>query len=113
MYYTNRYGVTEIPRQGLIFGALDTAKSFSLTGYNGLIHELDVQIPDFTNAVTATVTLTRSNGVDVYTSEALAKNADHVIMMDRAIVGTEALTVTLSGAPGGEGGQIDVTPILV
>ncbi len=113
MYYTNRYGVTDSAKSELAFGATDTVKIFSLTGYNGVIHELDRDIPNFTNAVTATVTLTRSNGVESYILAGLAKNTKHVIMMDRAIVGSETIAVTLSGAPGGAGGQIVAVPILV
>jgi hypothetical protein len=95
----------------LSFGATDTTKSFTVDGY-GKIHSIVAVVPDFTNTVTATITLSNANSQTFYTSDALTKNNTHIIQNLRSYVpvyGTNTLTVTLSGVPGGSGGSVAIS----
>lgn len=95
----------------LAFGAAETVKSLAL-GSEGLLKHLYLAVPNFTNGVTATVTLVTADGLVLYTSAALSKNAVYNLesqaqWLDQLLVGgLYVLQVTLSGAPGGSGGTV-------
>lgn len=94
-----------------VFGAADTVKSQDLN-FTGQMKHLHLRVPNFTNAVTATVTLTDADGYTVYTSAAKARNANYNLEADAEWFdqlvsgGTYNLVVTLSGVPGGTGGTV-------
>jgi hypothetical protein len=95
----------------LTFGAADTVKSEALQA-DGQLMQLHVRVPNFTNAVTAAVTLETSAGYVLWSSAtdygALAKNANHNLLLEELLPCEAPLTlkVTLSGAPGGSGGDV-------
>lgn len=92
----------------LSFGAGETEKSISLFG-NCLIHTIKVLIANWTNPVTLTLTVVDPDGDTIYTSDALAPDTFNAItgLKDLiAIWGTCTLVFTLSGAPGGSGGDV-------
>ena len=103
-------------RKGLAFGATDTTKSYTFQ-CNGKVNHVLVEIPNFSNAVTTTVTVADENGVTIMSKSGLAKATNHVIDstddFDRALAGTYTITLTLSGAPGGTGGTVSTTFSLV
>ena len=83
---------------------------------NGWARVIKVDVPNFTNAITATLTITDRNNYPVYTSTALAKNAVAAIgslitAADPGAVPVDyryTLNITLSGAAGGTGGTVKV-----
>jgi len=112
MRYAVRDGTDEAGRQALAFGAADTSKEYTLGAFNGVIHELDVEIPNWTNDVTLTAALIRANGITLSIG-GLVKNAKHALVVSWAVRGGETIRATLSGAPGGTGGTVYFTPIIV
>jgi hypothetical protein len=95
----------------LAFGAADTIKS-QVIAEEGLLKHLYLAVPNFTNSVTAVVTLETANGLVLYTSAAQSKNAVYNLenqnaWLDQLIVGGGyVFKVTLSGVPGGSGGTV-------
>ncbi len=73
--------------------------------FEGLVKNLHVSVPNFTNSVTATVTIEDSSGYVIYNSGALSKNTNNNVMPDIVIADPATLKVTLSGEPGGSGAQ--------
>lgn len=94
------------------FGASDTEKTISNPGFVGLTHMLALEVSNFTNDVTATLSIENTFGVEIYNSGAKARNADYAILAERILAGSEIFRVTLSGAPGGSGGTVRLTPYL-
>jgi hypothetical protein len=98
----------------LAFEAADTAKSQAI-GVAGLLKGLHVRVPNFTNVVTATFTLTNAAGWVLWTSAAKAKNANYNLEVDvewfeQVLMAPFLLVCTLSGAPGGAGGTVNLLP---
>jgi hypothetical protein len=94
----------------LALGAADTQKSIPVY-LTGKLHHLHVRVPNFTNAVTVTVSVADPDGY-VYLSEAgLAKDQNHNIVFSKELLllgEGNTVQVTLSGAPGGAGGTVVV-----
>ena len=98
------------------FDADDLVKT-SAIAYNGIVKHLHLVCPDFTNVVTATVTLVDASGRILWTSAAKAENASYNLELDTAAVWADQLvdstlhwTVTLSGVAGGAGGTVVLVP---
>ena len=106
------YTIKKTASRTLAFGAADTTKSFTLET-NLWLHSAVVTLPNWTNAVTATFSVTNSDSKEIYSAAALAESTDHVLQ-DFAdfgflpLTGTSTVTVTLSGVPGGSGGSATV-----
>lgn len=99
------------PRLSVAFNATETTKTVSLAG-NGVLHSMILELPNFTNVVTTVISITNSDGVEVYASSALARNAVHKITAQSNAVALEgecSALLTLSGAAGGEGGTARLT----
>jgi len=95
-----------------VFDADDLTKTAALS-YEGQLNHLHLRVPNFTNAVTATVTLSDKDGYVLYTSAAKARNANYNLetetewACDQLVPGsTLTVTVTLSGVAGGTGGTV-------
>lgn len=93
-----------------IFDEDDLSKDQSVT-LEGLLKHLHLVVPDFTNSVTATVTLKDASGRVYYTSAAKAKGFSYnldleIEWLEQVLTGTLTMTVTLSGAAGGSGGTV-------
>lgn len=82
---------------------------------NGWIAKMIVVTPDFTNAVTSTITITDPNGIVVYTSSALNENTTTALgdLIGTAKTGEIPIgdhpwkvTCTLSGVAGVGGGTV-------
>jgi hypothetical protein len=100
----------------LVFDEDDLVKT-SAIAYNGPVKHLHLVLPNFTNVVTATVTLVDASGRVLWTSAAKAKNASYNLEVDVATTWADQLvdstmlwTVTLSGAAGGAGGTVVLVP---
>ena len=91
-------------------------KSFTLLpNLNGILPELDIGIPVWTNNPTCIVTLERADGTVAWTGAAVSKGGAityYAQFPDRCIVGGETLKATLNGAPGGSGGSIYISPFV-
>jgi hypothetical protein len=94
----------------LAFGASDTTHNFTLETY-GLVHSLLLNLPNFSNSVTATITITDGAGNIVYTQSGIAVNQEAIFgstEFQAGLAGINTITVTLSGAPGGSGGNVGI-----
>lgn len=80
-----------------------TVGSFTINA-NALTHTIVCFLPNWTNAVTGTLSITNSDSREIYSIAALAKNTVHVLAVVKPLVGTNTITITLSGVPGGAGG---------
>ncbi len=112
--------IKQYDRITLAFGAADTTKSATITGIRGPSGEATIKrtmmavvaIPDWTNAVTLTYSHILDTTAPCYSIAALAKNqvitAPVVILYVRPILDRCVITGTLSGAPGGTGGNVTI-----
>lgn len=112
MWNTKSHGVCAYSPISLVFGAADTIKSQELTDVLGTLQEVDMLVPNWTNAVNATLTVERANGCIAFTGTARAKNASYVELPNRCIGRGDILKITLSGVPGGTGGTLVLHPFL-
>lgn len=97
------------------FGAGDTVKSFTLET-SALLLGLKPNVPNWTNAVTLTIALTEADGATLFSEAGIARNTKaHIVPLYDAINwaipldGIITVTLTLSGAPGGSGGNLITT----
>lgn len=90
-------------RQALVFNDVETVKTFTIYG-NAATSVIVVEMADFTNPVTATITITNPNNNALYTIGALPEAATSVLIVERPIVGLNTFTLTLNGAAGAPGG---------
>jgi len=108
------HGTEMFPKTDLVFGAADTVKSFTLLpNLNGILPELDIIIPVWTNNPTCIVTLERADGTVAWTGAAVSKGGAityYAQFPDRCIFGGEVIKATLNGVPGGSGGTVSITP---
>lgn len=94
------------PQRAMAIGASGTTNSFTLRACT-TVHSLSVKLPNYTNSVTGTLTITDANSYEVYSYDSIAKNATtHIYNLDDVIAldGLYTVLLTLSGAPGGSGG---------
>ena len=102
----------KLAKQILTFSATDTTKSF-IINRSGEIPFIRMLVPNFTNVVTATLTVENGDGDEIWNSGAKAKNATYLMQMSIPIATeTNTVKVTLSGAAGGTGGDVLVTVYL-
>lgn len=107
--------VYESPRVATVFAASGTGgtpASYSVQ-CNGLMRQCLVEIPNFTNAVTTTLTIKNRFGITIMTKSGMAKDTNHSLDatddFDKAMVGDCTFTLALSGDAGGSGGTIYIT----
>jgi len=101
-------------RKDLEFGAADTAKSVSVA-LEGVLHQAFMRVPNFTNVVTATLTIQDEDGFELFNSGAKAKGADYLLAPVPELLllaGKITISVTLSGVPGGDGGTVSAVLFL-
>lgn len=84
-------------------------------GYTGMAKHLHLVVPNFTNDITATVTLIDASARILWTSAAKARNASYNLGIENEwfdqLVDTSLFwKVTLSGAAGGAGGTVTLIP---
>lgn len=91
------------------FGAVatDPTNPNQIARENGIISLITLVVPNFTNNVTATLTIKDEDNVEIYNSGAKARNATYVltglvIPVDHGY----KINVTVSGAAGGAGGSV-------
>lgn len=89
----------------LSFGAAETTQTqtFSLEGE---IRHLHVRCPDFTNGPTVTITINDVDGYAYYSGSAITHNTNDNSTPNVFLAGVGSLTATLSGVPGGAGGDV-------
>ncbi len=112
MWNTKSHGVCVYPPITLSFGAAEIVKSVILTDVLGTLQEVDMLVPNWTNVVNATLTVERANGCVPFTGVARARNASYVELPNRCIGKGDILKITLSGVPGGAGGDLILHPFL-
>jgi len=96
--------VTEPRAMTIASGA--TTNSFTLRA-TATVHSLSVKLPNYTAAVTGTLSITDANSYEVYSKASIAKNGTtHVYNLDDVIAldGVYTVLLTLSGDPTGTGG---------
>ena len=105
-----------LKKQELAFGAVDTVKTMTLENLaRGILAEIDIQIPVWTNNPGCVVTLERSDGTIAWSGASLSKGAGITYTAqfpERIIQGSEVLKATLSLAPGGTGGSVWISPFI-
>ena len=83
--------------------------------YNGLVKNVHLIVPNFTNPVTVTLTLVDISGRIIWTSAAKAMGTSYNLELDtdwvdQLVDSTLIWTVTLSGVAGGTGGTVILVP---
>ena len=104
-YESANSGIQSTGRQAIAFNAYETEKTLTINA-NGLTHTIIVELPDWTNNSTATLSLINSDSKTLYSISALAENATYILLVERPFHGTNTVKITLSGAPGGSGGTV-------
>lgn len=100
-----------LPTQTLAFGATGTTKTFTFS-HRGKLHTAIMKVPTFTNSVTATLSITNSDDIEIYNSTAKNMSLTHVLnelSSKVPLVGDHTVTVTLSGVAGGDGGNVELS----
>jgi len=92
-----------------VFGATGTVKSVQSV-IEGEIKQIHLRVPNFTNAVTLTLSIEDESGYEIFNSGAKAKGANHNLKASDLndsilIASTFTFKATLSGDAGGEGGS--------
>ncbi len=85
-----------------------TVGSFTIHAW-ALTHTIVLVLPDWTNAVTAIISIENSDGNEIYASSSLAESSTHILSTEKPLVGTNTIKITLSGVPGGGGGNTITT----
>lgn len=96
--------------EAIVFTALDETGSFTIKA-NAKVHSLSVKMPDWTNDVTGTLTITNVHSYELYSKSAIAEDhTTHVynLAQEVALDGLHTVKLTLSGVPGGVGGTAHV-----
>lgn len=93
------------------FSATETTLSLLTDRLRGEVLKVVIEVPEFTNDITTTVTV--KNGIEMYVSEPLPDNEEYNITLCRneCILMRhvdECLEVVLSGVAGGTGGEVIV-----
>lgn len=99
-----------IPAQSFVIGAAETSDNFTLEG-NGKIHSYTITLPNYTNAVTGTLSIADADGYEIYSKASIAKNTSTNVYNLGDVIpiyGTVTVTLTLSGVPGGSGGTATI-----
>lgn len=91
----------------LTVGAAETSKEAAFIR-EGELSALFVQVPNFTNAVTVIVSIKDSDGYEFVVSSSLAKAQNHRVAVAWPLPGVQTIVVTVSGVPGGTGGDVVV-----
>lgn len=92
----------------LSFGASDTVKSAKIVN-NGFVKYIHLSVPNFTNAVTITLSIEDEEGTKIWEDSARNRNADYIIgNLNIPSDIKYTLKATLSGVPGGSGGNVTV-----
>lgn len=107
--------VDMVEKQTLVFGAADTSKSITLQTRGKLISWV-MKLPNFTNSVTGTLSVANGNSDTLWADAARADNQSYYYHGAIGgnppilpLVGVTTFTVTLSGVPGGAGGNVELT----
>lgn len=90
------------------FGATGTTSTDQSIPVEGIIRSMTVDVPNFTNAITAAVTLEDSDALVYFDSGNLAKNTLHQVSCGVGLDGSGNLCVDISGVAGGTGGTVTV-----
>ncbi len=98
------------------FGAADLSEVSAIDpklGIKGEVAKLIIKLPNWTNAVTAVVSMNNSDGDEIFADDPRARDDDYAVTLDRnecIILGQtdEEWKITLSGVPGGTGGTATV-----
>jgi len=100
-----------------VFGAADLSKTAAILYYLGIkgeVVKLVATIPNWTNTVTAVITMDNADSKEIFQSSSLAQNEEYDITLipnECVIMGAEGeqWKITLSGVPGGAGGTVTLT----
>jgi len=100
-----------------VFGAAVTSVAAAINpdlGIKGEVAKIVVSLPDWTNTVSAVVTMDNADALEIFESATLAQNEDYDITLianECIIMGAtgEQWVITLSGVPGGAGGTATLT----
>lgn len=98
----------------LEFSKTDTSKTAAIDptlGIAGEVVKIVVILPNWTNTVTARVTMNNADSKEIFLQTALDQNDEYDITLipnECIVMGQdgEEWQVTLSGAPGGDGGKV-------
>jgi hypothetical protein len=90
----------------LTFGATGTTNTAKLYE-NGYVTAYVMTVANFTNVVTATLSIQDDDGDTIYTGSAHAKGATHLVAsLNIPVDRNYTATITLSGDAGGSGGNV-------
>lgn len=98
-----------LPRTAVTIAATGTTFDTTVNFTNARITRYILEIPNYTNTVTTTLSFINVNSVIVYPTAAHVQNANYSIPIDIELVGTYTMRLTLSGAAGAGGGTCYVT----
>lgn len=98
------------------FGAADQSIDAVIDptlGIKGEVIKLVTILPDWTNTVTAVISMNNADGKEIFADDSRAQDEEYDITLDKnecVILGQtgEEFVVTLSGVPGGSGGTVTV-----
>jgi hypothetical protein len=104
-------GISMFPRTAVSIAATGTTFDTTVAKYEGVITRYILEVPNYTNDVTTTLSIIDANSVTIFAGAAHAKNANYSIPVDVEVDGSQTYTLrlTLSGAAGGTGGTAYIT----
>lgn len=96
-------GIT--PLFSLVFGPNDLEKSIFVEYIKGFSEFIILRMPNFTNNIRANFFMFDVDNNQIYSINNLQRNQVYVLQVNRPLYNT-TLKVSLTGAPGGDGGVV-------
>lgn len=98
-----------LPRTAVSVHKVLTTADVSVTHVGARATRYVLELPNYANTVTTTLSIIDANSVTIWTGAAHAQNANYSVPIDVELCGTYTLRLTLSGAAGGVGGTAQLT----
>jgi len=96
-------------KHSFTYDATTTTATAKAVNESGFIRSIAVVMPNFTNSITATLSVKDVDGYEVISKASIAENATTVYLKEEVpIYYDSTMTITLSGAAGGTGGTVYV-----
>jgi len=100
--------IEKVDPQTINIASDKTTGNFTICAW-ALTHTIVVVLPDWSTTRTATLSIENDDGNEIYSVGSLTDNSTHVIAVEKPLVGTNTVIITLTGVPGTGGGDVEVT----
>lgn len=104
--------ISKTARTAIVVAATGTTFDWTSLTLTAVATRYILELPNYTNTITTTLSIIDANTVTVYSGAAHAQNANYSVPIDVEMVGTYTVRLTVSGVAGAGGGTAYVTLML-